>query len=83
MSHFELIQKLHVRFLEVREEGTTEDAEQLLVEEDIKYLDEITAKVCPLLDRIDNYEEGLAHVTKMKALTKNSDEAKFEYFVII
>ena len=41
-DHFELIQKLHEKYLEVREEGVDDEAEQLLMEDNIRYMDNIT-----------------------------------------
>ena len=80
LSHYDLIQKLQGRFLEVREEGLTDDAEAELVESDIKYMENISSKVCPILDSIDQYEEGLAIFTKGRSL-KLSEKEKLDCFV--
>ena len=73
-SHFELIQKLQERFVEIREEGLTAETETALVEADVAYMEDITSRVCPLLDSIDQFEEGLASLTKNKSLLKSGKE---------
>ena len=52
-DHFELIQKLHERYLEVRVEGSTDEEEELLIKEDVSFMENITSKVCPILDLIN------------------------------
>ena len=68
LGHFETIQKLHEKFLQVREEGVDVETEQQLIEEDINYTGDITSKVCPVLDTIKRKEEGLVHSIKIKTL---------------
>ena len=70
VSHFELVQKLHERFCDVREEGVDEQAESNLVESDTEFMISIMSKVCPLLDIVDQFEEGLTSLSQSKALLK-------------
>ena len=67
LGHFDLIQKLHERFMEVREEGFDEQTEQELAALDMNYSEDITSKFCPVLDCIDRYEEGLSNLLKCKS----------------
>ena len=70
LEHFDTIQKLHDRYILVREEGLTEKLEQLLVEEDISYMENITLKVCPILDELSNYDVAFTEATKLRDLCK-------------
>lgn len=70
LSHFDILQKLHERYAQIREEGVDEEVELTLVEADSNYIETITTKVCPILDLIDKYEEGLSHLSKSKVLLK-------------
>ena len=74
VAHFELIQRLHDRFMEVRDEGLNEETEASLVESDVEFMTGITSKVCPVLDSIDSYEEGLIIMSKHKSLCRNEKE---------
>ena len=49
ISHFETIQKLHDRFILIREEGLSDEAEAELADEDAKYMENVTLQVCPIL----------------------------------
>ena len=55
LFHYDMIQKLQERYVEVREEGLTEDAEAALVTSDVGYMEDISSRVCPILDSIDQY----------------------------
>ena len=76
LSHFELIQKLHDRFVAIREEGETEDAEAALVQDDMNYMLNITVLVCPILDGVDAYEEALTQFSKIKNMSKDCDSLR-------
>ena len=65
LTHLDLIEKLHDRYLAIREEGLNDDEEQLLQTGDIKYMEDITLKVGPLLGGIIVSEENLAENTKL------------------
>ena len=69
IAHFDLIQKLHDKYLEIREEGISTEAEEKLLLEDVNYMEEITSKVCPVLDAIGHYEDVLANTEKMKGVS--------------
>ena len=73
-SHFESIQKLQERFGEIREEGLTAESETALVEADVAYMEDITSRVCPLFDSIDQFDEGLASLEKNKSPLKSGKE---------
>ena len=72
-EHFELFHKLHDRYILIREEGDTEAEEESLVQADVDYLEKITIKVCPILDKISHYEEALAEKNQIKTLSKEYD----------
>ena len=76
LGHFDLIQKLHERFMEVREEGLDEQAEQELIALDMNYSEDITSKVCLVLDTIDRYEEGYSNLIKCKSQLKSEGGIK-------
>ena len=76
LTHFDLIQKLHERYVERREEGIDEAAEQSLVSEDVQYLEDIVTKIGPILDEIEAYEECQKDANKAKSLAKCDDENK-------
>ena len=40
-NHFDLVQKLHDKFIELREEGSDEKEEEQLLKEDISYIQDI------------------------------------------
>ena len=44
-THFNLIQDLNDRYIEVREAGVTEEAEKLLLKDDIAFIQQIADKV--------------------------------------
>ena len=75
IGHFDLIQRLHDKYLEIREEGTCTEAEEKLQLEDVNYMEEITSKVCPVLDAIGHYEDVLANTEKMKGISEDFDKA--------
>ena len=72
-AHFDLIQKLHERYLDVREEGINDVEEQSRIKEDINFMADITSKVCPVLDKVNNYEECLVSFLKAKNFVKTSN----------
>lgn len=72
--HYELIQKLQERYVEVRDEGLSHEEESALVELDVGHIEDISSKVCPLLDRIDQYEEGLANLVTCRSLVKTEKD---------
>ena len=67
-NHFDLVQKLHEKYIEVREEGLNDDEEKCLVKEDIDYIEQLTSKVYPVLEAIEDFEENLSKHTKIKNL---------------
>ena len=54
-THLDLIEKLHDRYLAIREEGLDDDEEQLLK---IKYREDITVKVGLILQGLAVYKEN-------------------------
>ena len=76
LEHFDTIQKLHDRYILVRDEGLTEELEQSLVEEDITYMENITLKVCPILDELNKYDEVFMEATKLKDMCKVKDNVR-------
>ena len=75
-DHFEVIQKLHDRYICIREEGDNDESEEKLVEQDISYMEQVTMKVCPILDEIQKYEDALTYTTKLKSLIKTNNDAR-------
>ena len=75
-SHFETIQKLHDRFILIREEGLSDEAEAELANEDAKYMENVTLQVCPILDDISLYEESLTDANKIKDLSKTNENVR-------
>ena len=76
LTHFDLIQKLHERYVELREEGIDELTEDKLVAEDVQYLENIITKIGPVLDNIESYEEVLNDSNKAKNLAKYDEDNK-------
>ena len=74
LLHYDLIQKLQEKYVEVRDVGLSDKEEAALVESDVSYMEDISSKVCPLLDEIDSYEEGLANLAICKSLMKTEKE---------
>ena len=79
VDHFDLVQKLHDRFITIRVEGPDDESEEALVVADIEYMQKITLRVCPVLDELSLYDEALAEGIKLKNLTKNIEEANDQY----
>ena len=52
-NHFDLVQKLHEKYIEVREEGLNDDEENSLIKDDINYIEQLTSKVYPVLEAIE------------------------------
>ena len=75
-DHFEVIQKLHDRYICIRDEGDNVESEEKLVEQDISYMEQVTMKVCPILDEIQKYEDALTYTTKLKSLIKTNNDAR-------
>ena len=75
-DHFEAVQKLHDRYISIRSEGEDEEAEEALNLEDINYMENITLRVCPILDNLNMYDEAMTNVTKMKSLSKSNQETR-------
>ena len=75
-DHFNLVQKLHDHFIELRDEGHNTEEEDQLVIQDVDYMEKITSKVYPLLDEIERFEDGLANLNKVKILEKSENENK-------
>ena len=75
-DHFEVVQNLHDRYVQIRQEGEDDQAEESLVTEDSQYLEVVTRKVCAVLDGLSLYDEALAESAKMKGLNKSNLEAR-------
>ena len=75
-DHFEVVQNLHDRYVQIRQEGEDDQAEESLVTEDSQYLEVVTRKVCAVLDGLSLYDEALAESAKIKGLNKSNLEAR-------
>ena len=67
-SHLDLAQKLHDRHTELREESLDNDEEVQPIDEDIDYIDKIISQVCPILDKVEQFEAGLTTQNQFKDL---------------
>ena len=78
MTHFDAVQKLHNRYIILRSEGTNEETEKILAKKDIEYMEHITLKVCPILDKIEKYEEALSAENKKTSLEQSLVKVRLE-----
>ena len=79
LAHFKTLQTLHDRYISLRIQSSDDTTEQDLVQEDVKYMEDKTFVVCPILDNIEKYENALSAKNKMKDLTKSLNEAKIAF----
>lgn len=67
-DHFELILKLHERYIELRTEGVTETEESELMIADMKYINDIETKVYAAKALLAQYDEELKVKIKTTSL---------------
>ena len=78
-EHFELILKLHERFVELRAEGVTEAEEQDLIQADITFIDAIEMKVYATKDVLSKYDDALKASIKSKSLQDSLGQTKLSF----
>ena len=76
LNNFEVVKKLHGKYVVIRNEGGYIESEQKLVEDDIKFMECLTLKVCQILDELDKFEKALQLSNNLKQLVKNSGNAQ-------
>ena len=75
-NHFDFIQKLHDRYLMICNNEIDDNSNSIIIEEQIKFMENISIKVCPILDEINKYEESLASAAKLKEFIKIANNTR-------
>ena len=65
-TNFELIMKLHERFVQVRDIGSTDEAEGQLAKEDYEYISKVMIPVYTAMDLYKEYDRSYMEFVKVK-----------------
>ena len=71
MSDFELINQLHDRYVQVRAEGQDDDEENRLVDEEVRYMLDVSTQMYAVLEVYMKYEKSFKKQEKMQEKDAN------------
>ena len=75
-DNFKLIQDLHKRYIEACVNNLDAVEENKLLQDEIKFLEDINSKVFTVLEEISQYEDDLVSLNEIKELIKNEKETR-------